>query len=100
MSVNDGGPAFPHGPLGDTMHGEEGRVWHQFPAGAGMTLRDYFAGQAIAGVIRSTVEADSAAVLSESADATGLAIEQVIARSAYEIADAMLAAREKAGGAS
>ena len=92
MSVNDGGPAFPVvASTGDPRDGVYCRD--------GMSLRDYFAGQAIAGVIRSTVEADSAAVLSESADSSGLAIEQVIARSAYEIADAMLAVREKAGGA-
>lgn len=92
MNVNDGGTAFPVvASTGDPRDGVYCRD--------GMSLRDYFAGQAIAGVIRSTVEADSAAVLSESADATGLAIEQVIARSAYEIADAMLAVREKAGGA-
>ena len=44
--IDDGGPAFPHGPLGDTMHGEDGRVWHQYPAGAGMCLRDWFAANA------------------------------------------------------
>lgn len=36
-------PAMPHGPLGDTMHGEDGREWHQFPAGVGMSLRQYAA---------------------------------------------------------
>lgn len=50
-SDRDGGPAFPHGPMGDTMHGEDGREWHQFPAGTGMSLRDWFAGMALQGML-------------------------------------------------
>lgn len=44
--IDDGGPAFPAGPFGDTMHGEDGRVSHQYPATEGMSLRDWFAGNA------------------------------------------------------
>ncbi len=44
--MNDGGPAFPHGPLGDTMHGEDGRESHQFQAYSGMSLRQWYAGMA------------------------------------------------------
>lgn len=43
--MNDGGPAFPHGPLGDTMHGEDGRESHQFQAYPGMSLRAWLVGQ-------------------------------------------------------
>lgn len=49
----------------------------------GMTLRDYFAGQALAGLL-----ADS--------NATS---RSVYATDAYDLADAMLAARERKGGA-
>ena len=52
MNTNTGGPAFPAG------------------AHFGMTLRDYFAGQALAGS------------------------DTISAREAYDMADAMLAARE------
>jgi hypothetical protein len=61
--INDGGPAFPPG------DGSEN----------GMTLRDYFAGQALAAM------------------PAGYMVEQpdhVIARFAYSLADAMLAAQE------
>ena len=82
--INDGGPAFPHGPLGDTMHGEDGREWHQYPAGIGMTLRDYFAGQVANG--------DAAAE-----DGWGTVTDELISKRVnlyYRIADAMLAERE------
>lgn len=43
--IDDGGPAFPCGPFGQTMHGEDGREWHQCDRLPGMTLRDWFASQ-------------------------------------------------------
>lgn len=57
-NTNTRGPAFP-------SHGSMGEVSHE-----GMTLRDYFAGQALAGS------------------------DTISAREAYDMADAMLAARE------
>ena len=64
---NDGGPAFPH----ETYNG--------IPVpGSGMTLRDWFAGQALAGFLaRSNDGSPSETALD-----------------AYDMADAMLAARE------
>jgi hypothetical protein len=70
--INDGGPAFP---VADTVH-STGQVQYGF---TGMTLRDYFAGQALAGAL-----ADPTCDLSP--------IE--LAKIAYREADAMLAARE------
>ena len=59
---NDGGPAFPVGLL------------------PGMSLRDYFAGQALAGLIACPNTSGG---------------EKDFARNAYKLADAMLAEREK-----
>ena len=70
--INDGGSAFP---IADTVH-PTGQV--QYGAN-GMTLRDYFAGQAIAGIIACPQ------VRHDMFDA--------YARHAYAQADAMLAAR-------
>lgn len=70
---NDGGPAFPTGhTTRETVH-----------IGAdGMSLRDWFAGQALARLAEAVSEDIT----------TGR--EKRIATSAYELADAMLAARE------
>lgn len=65
---SDGGPAFPQS--GETFIGQEG-----------MTLRDWFAGQALAGLLSP-----------EAYTSQGWTI--AVARDAYEIADAMIAARE------
>ena len=65
---NDGGPAFPH------MMADGHRDY-----ASGMSLRDWFAGQALAGLLAQTPTAESAAMF---------------ARESYVCADAMLAARE------
>lgn len=68
---HDGGNAFPL-PLGTMNAAEPGQS-------GGMSLRDYFAGQALAGLARGV----------------GLDLERHdLARRAYNIADAMLAERE------
>lgn len=72
MNTNTGGPAFP-------SHGSMGEVAHQ-----GMTLRDYFAGQAISGI----------ATCNESDDYPEEWDMDALARASYKLADAMLAARE------
>lgn len=72
---NDGGPAFPHFKIN-----EEG-VTELCPQG-GMTLRDYFAGQALAGILMNHTTAKF-----------GLT-EISVACYAYKFADAMLAAKE------
>ena len=66
--TNDGGPAFPC----DSMK--------QFPTQEGMSLRDWFAGQALA---------------SMDTDGFTLALIEAVVRRAYVIADAMLAERAK-----
>ena len=70
---NDGGPAFPDHPL------EHPNYWHQ--GNPGMSLRDWFAGKALA-------------VVTAAADYTKGPCDAAIAERAYAIADAMLKARE------
>lgn len=72
--INDGGPAFPH------LHNTCQRVneSEMFP---GMTLRDYFAAQALTGLLANP---DGGSSIGE------------VARCAYRYADAMLAARDGA----
>jgi hypothetical protein len=62
--TTDGGPAFPR---------------HGYNSNDGMTLRDWFAGQALAGLVSYVVK--------------GATFENV-AEDAYKAADAMLRARE------
>jgi hypothetical protein len=73
MTTNDGGPAFP-GFASDISNGD------------GMSLRDWFAGKAMQGILSAQVH--------------GLGVEfaEQFAKLAYKQADAMLAAREKEMG--
>lgn len=77
IKVNDGGPAFPH--VYERMPQLGPNIEKRYTQG-GMTLRDWFAGQALAGrMARNTAYrtwSDAAA-------------------DAYEIADAMLAERAR-----
>lgn len=76
-SRRDGGQAFP-------MANREG-----VPNVMGMSLRDYFAGQALVGEINIQVEMAKAGIATTDNPVTD------IARIAYEVADAMLAERER-----
>lgn len=77
MTKDTGGPAFP------LINRDYQEAYGGCP---GMTLRDWFAGQALAGLMSACDEGGSWT-------ATGLATVNA-ARSAYEAADAMLAARQ------
>ena len=73
--INDGGPAFP---VTGCVHPNDNAI-------VGMTLRDYFAGQALAGLCVRAAD-------------DGQRTEwrfQLIANVALKVADAMLAARER-----
>lgn len=75
MSTHDGGPAFPqisYQRVGDMEIGE---------TDGGMTLRDYFAGQALAGFCATGLKAGNGPA--------------GFASTAYEMADAMLRERDK-----
>lgn len=89
--IKDGGPAFPEaiavGPTGNV-----------YPGYSGMTLRDWFAGQALAGYvgILSTANEQSLTKIAIENSLTGYVTNgQIAASVAYGFADAMLAAREE-----
>lgn len=78
MSINTGGPAFPRPASVDTSGGtlpDGDVVVGEF---TGMSLRDYFAGQALAGIVGDPGRSGSF---------------QSLASDAYSFADAMLAER-------
>lgn len=81
--ADHGGPAFPIHPKMPEALGCMPSV-----SDAGMSLRDYFAAKAMAAYIASQVDM-TANDVSEFA-------EEVVARIAYQFADAMLAARKTA----
>ncbi|WP_367073004.1 hypothetical protein [Klebsiella quasipneumoniae] len=72
MSIHTGGPAFPE--LGNVGYNSD---WQNEP---GMTLRDYFAAKAMQSIPLS-IEPNE---------------QKLIATAAYQMADAMLKAREEA----
>jgi len=81
MSKKNGGPAFPHGQRMDLINNQP--MWQG--ATGGMTLRDYFAAKAMQGTIaKRGINEDREDQLWS-------------ARIFYEMADAMLAEREKNG---
>jgi hypothetical protein len=92
MAQNDGGPAFP-------VIAENG-LGH---VADGMSLRDWFAGQALAGFLADGSQRLVAEAIEESADrvfiqdtkALAALANEAIARGVYALADAMLAAREE-----
>lgn len=76
----DGGPAFP---LENPRQLEDGALFKQFP---GMSLREYFAGQALVGFLAAHAGPED----------IGIPAAEHTARRAYEFADAMIAERSKA----
>lgn len=77
--INDGGPAFPNAKLAQDQTG-------------GMTLRDWFAGQALTGSIATS---GSIQGVVEIAEKYGQGNARIRADYCYAIADAMLALRKK-----
>lgn len=85
--IKDGGPAFP---------GTEYDSWDSVDIKRpGMTLRDYFAAKfAHAELMTCGVPGKACDALLQAIDRTGETPEDHMARVAYEMADAMLRARE------
>ena len=122
-AVNDGGTAFPMQdpqaisayasarvaqlPEGSSAD-ERARVYlvARAEAAGGMTVRDHFAGLAMAAIISNTTWFDKITEvqamrldLPSEPDALGQAVKHMVAVHAVEFADAMLKAREQKGGA-
>lgn len=95
----DGGPAFPlqgDGAYLPNCETADEAPAREFPRNEGMSLRDWFAGQALAGAISN---ARFQMALADVADRRGIEPTESVARAAYTLADAMLAVRAKTGGA-
>lgn len=80
MNTKDGGPAFPNYEELSRFDEEKGRYVDYYLPTGGMSLRDYFAAAALQGSL---------------ANPQGYSYPSEAVRFAYEVADAMLAAREK-----
>lgn len=50
MKPIEGEPAFPNGPHGGSIHYDDGHVEHQYPGSPGMSLRQWYIGQALMGI--------------------------------------------------
>jgi hypothetical protein len=77
--INDGGPAFPR---------------TEIVSIGGMSLRDYFAGQALAGSLASQTPESHWSFAALPEETTNDNAKNGIARLCYDIADAMIKARE------
>jgi len=87
--IDDGGPAFPEHHYFDPSRGQYGMHMTASDVGCGgMTLRDWFAGQALAGICGQYHAQGN----TKATDAIAHAI--TLSEHAYHIADAMIAARE------
>ena len=86
--MNDGGPAFPCGSYDPTTAAE------QAPVVSGMSMRDWFAGQALQGVLSSE---DRAHQLEdgETIEDAKRRIQREFATWCYQMADAMIAESEE-----
>jgi hypothetical protein len=89
MSIKDGGPAFPAERFEVVQITSDETRWERVEY-SGMTLRDYFAGQALVGLLSGDIES-----LHLEAKASGEpSIRKFVTAVSYTYADAMLAERE------
>lgn len=91
MTTNDGGPAFPRAASEYTQHGTLPDGNDAETAQAGMSLRDWFAGQALVGILALPLNAEEHKVIARQ----NAGIHTVMAVNAYRYAGAMLAERNK-----
>lgn len=90
----DGGPAFPE--IDTYQEGERGDYWARVQSAGGMSLRDYFAAKAMQGLIASMPANADSTPLRRAMEKAGLnSAEELHARNAYLVADAMLEERKK-----
>lgn len=89
----DGGPAFPSIRAMERARDGSMTITEKEP---GMSLRDWFAGQALAGFLATMANPKAVDAVYDEAAQMGRSFNQQLATDAYARADAMLAAR-KAG---
>ena len=96
-----GGSAFPEvrsvdgdDDISAVRHSEDGWRSTYIKSFGGMTLRDYFAGQALFGQIAAFADERARQMSVDNASDRGVTPKQQVAFAAYEYADAMLKARE------
>jgi hypothetical protein len=90
MSIDNGGPAFPSGRM--DQYGPQGEAIREGYAELGMSLRDWFAGQALAVLAKDEWIYGSD---NEGPDVFDEATCMSIGSCAYQMADAMLRARKR-----
>lgn len=92
--VDDGGAAFPLVPCPgcDSFHKSVHEV-------SGMSLRDYFSGQALCGLLNKSQNTPCACTAPEDVATERADVAERIAAACYRFADAMLAARKPGGAA-
>jgi hypothetical protein len=88
--INDGGPAFPRDPQWNRYGYISQEGWN------GMSLRDVFAGMALQGILSKSLFPNSSGNKSISWATTREPSGRSASIAAYEIADAMIAARGEA----
>jgi len=88
--LKDGGPAFPYVQMSEATGQPINGCFN-----GGMTLRDWFAGQALVGILANERMCENA---TDEAERTRTDIAKAYAIVAHSMADAMLAEREKGGG--
>lgn len=95
--VKDGGPAFPLG----LAAASSGDIYHSaqiMQGGEGMSLRDWFAGQALCNPNICTGTAHEYELRAWFGERNGVTREEILSRQAHNCADAMLAERENGHG--
>jgi hypothetical protein len=90
--MKDGGSAFPEVFTDDKRAYPEHRHYPDVHSAGGMSLRDYFAAHALAGLLPRRWEDDNGKVPAN--------MHEIWAISAYKLADAMLKEREPQSGGS
>ncbi len=94
--AKDGGPAFPCSIQELTKEPHEfGNTRSRTVDHPGMSLRDWFAGQALQGAMQVIYSDEGADALRAVREVTGISADGILADQAYVLADAMLARREK-----
>lgn len=94
---HDGGPAFPCGPMGDVST-PDGIISHQYPGHPGMTLKQWYAGQALNSMAGAVAfdQITEGLLLNR-----GIKIEEfelLTARMAFDFAEAMIVEGERRNG--